>query len=427
MFDSPIQAAKRFDSSAALGQKSKRPRAACALFFQMFHPRLRSVRIYGMKKSIVAVARCEDYSPDRVGKSLDDMLELLGGLEKFVGRGKKVFVKPNLLLAAKPEEAVTTHPAVLIAVIRRLQDLGATVSFGDLPGGFHAGGTRKVHTATDMPRVAHETGAELVSLEKHSFRKLEIPGAKKLTHIHIPKHLDEVDIIVNVCKLKTHMQTLMTGAVKNMFGLTATTDRVAAHRFARYRDFAEAVADIYSAMPPALSIMDAVVGMEGTGPSQGKPIALKFIAGAADAVALDAFAAAALGFSPGEIAVTDCAGRRGMGAYKLKDIDILGERLENLRRRVRRPSSAAFLLMPVLASPFTELTKVRPRIEPEKCVKCRKCAEVCPAGAISFDEKTGRINDDKCILCFCCHELCIYSAVALNKPPLVKLIEMVRK
>lgn len=377
-----------------------------------------------MSKTKVAIAKCGSYVPAEVGAAVDTLLARLGGIEKFVKPGMRVFVKPNLLLAASPNKACTTHPEVLIAVIKRLQAAGAEVSFGDLPGGFHAGSTRNVHRTCEMTQVAEATGAELVTIEKHGFKEIVIPGAKKMKRIHAPLRLDEADVIVNVCKIKTHMQTMMTGAMKNMFGMTTTQDRIVAHRFSGYRDFSEALVDIYSGLPkPSLNIADAVIGMEGTGPSQGRPVKLGYLLGSEDAVALDTVAAAAIGFRPEEIAMIESARRRGVGTARLQDIEITGDSLDSVKKRVRRPSSAVFMMMPVLTNPFNELTKVQPYIAAKECKACKKCAEVCPGNAISFPKHSGVIDERRCILCYCCHEICPYSAVELKKPILVKLAE----
>ena len=380
--------------------------------------------MWDMAKKIVSLVRCESYDTETVRAALGELLGHLGGIEKFVSPGMKALVKPNLLLAAAPAKACTTNPEFLIEVIRRLQAAGAKVSFGDLPGGFYAGGTARVHEATAMTRVAEATGAELVTLEKFGFKEVKIHGGKKVKLIHAPRYLDEVDAIVNVCKLKTHSQTMMTCALKNTFGLTTQQDRLLAHRHSRYADFAEALVDIYSALPkPALNIADAVIGMEGAGPSQGSPVKLGFLLASADAVALDTVAASAIGFQPREIGTIEAARRRGFDATRLSEIELRGAPLDSVRKKVKRPPSALFMLMPLIATPFNELTKVRPYVVRDKCKACKKCAEVCAGDAITFPGKYAAIDDRRCVLCFCCHEICPYGAVDIKKPLLVTLAE----
>ncbi len=377
-----------------------------------------------MADKTVSIVKCETYKPETVRAALHGLLANLGGIGKFIRPGMKVFVKPNLLLAAAPSRACTTHPDFLIEVIKMIQAAGATVSFGDLPGGFYAGGTPRVHEKTEMTRVAVATGAQLVLLEKSGFRQIDIPAGKKVKVIHAPRSLDDADAIVNVCKLKTHMQTMLTGALKNWFGLVTQQDRLLAHRNSKYEDFAEALVDIYSALPkPVLNIADAVIGMEGTGPSQGTPVKLGFLLASGDAVALDTVAAAAMGFHPREIGTIEAARRRGFPATRIADIDIRGASIDSIKKKVKKPSSAVFMLMPVLTNPFNEMTKVRPFIVRNKCKACKKCAEVCPGAAIDFPGKYGLIDDKRCILCFCCHEICPYDAVDIKKPLLVHIAE----
>lgn len=370
----------------------------------------------------VSFVRCKDYEPEVVDAALDAALEPLGGICAFVKPGQKVFLKVNLLLAAAPEAAITTHPAVVEAVIRAVQAAGAEPFFGDLPGGFHVGNTRRLHDKCGMTGVAERTGAGLVFLEQHGFRERPIPNGKKLNLIHTPKFLDCMDVLINLPKLKTHMQSLYTGAVKNMFGFLTTGDRANAHTFSGVSAFSSVLVDIYSSITPDLNIMDAVVGMEGTGPSQGKPVQLGWMLASPDAVALDAVAAAAAGFKPGEILSISFAGKRGLGAANLNEINVHGLSIEKARRRLKRPARAVSTLMPFLGGPLTEMTQVRPRINAEECKKCRRCVEVCPAGAINT-KADFKINDDVCILCYCCHEMCEYGAVELKKPFLVRVAE----
>ncbi len=379
-----------------------------------------------MDKTAVAIARCRTYDPDEVGAAIDVLIEALGGFEKYLKPGAHVFLKPNLLLSAAPEKAVCTHPEVMAQLIKKLQSFGARVSFGDLPGGFHVVNTKKVHRATGMEAVAERTGAELVVIEQHGFREVDIHDHVVLGHVHIPKYLDDVDAIINVCKIKTHMQARYTGAVKNMFGLVTTQDRLRAHKHAKYEEFAEALVDIFSVLKPTLNFADAVVGMEGTGPSQGSPVALEYLAASADAVALDTVCVRLMGFKPGEIGTITAGRRRGLGEGHPGNIALKGGTIEDFAKEVKRPAGAVSLLIPLLSSPMSEWMAVRPVIKKSKCKKCRTCVEVCPNDAVRTSGKHFEIDDGRCLKCFCCHEMCPHDAVGLHKPLLVRIAELVK-
>lgn len=376
-----------------------------------------------MDKSRVVVSRCGSYDADLVKAAVDGLIYGLGGLESHLKPGMKVLVKPNLLLAAEPEKAITTHPAVLTEIIKRLMDFGCKVVFGDLPGGFHVANTRKVHKMCGMEDVQKDTGAELAILEKYGFSEREILDGVILKMVHVSKLLDEVDAIVNVCKVKTHMQSKYTGAVKNMFGMVTTQDRIVAHRHAGLEDFSNALLDIFSVVTPVLNFADGIVGMEGTGPSQGSPVELGFLAASADAVALDTVIVTIMGMNPREIGTIEAARKRNIGAARMRNIELMGDPIEPLIKKIKKPAGAISALMPILSSQLTEMFTVTPRIIKSECKKCRTCVEVCPNNAISFSGNYFEIHESRCLKCFCCHEMCPHDAVELKKPLVVKLAE----
>jgi len=379
-----------------------------------------------MNKPEVAIAKCVNYEKRTVAAAMQEVFDSLGGLDKFVAPGSRVFVKPNLLMASAPEKACTTHPQVLIDIIGRLQDMDCEVAFGDLPGSFYVANTKRVLRVSEMERVAGETGAEMVVLESHGFKEVDVPDGVKMKLLHVPEYLDGFDTIVNVCKVKTHMQSLFTGAVKNMFGLVTTQDRIVAHRNSKYMDFAEALVDIFSVFQPALNVADGVVGMEGTGPSQGTPVKLNFLAASADAVALDSVAATLMGIKPREVGTIEAARKRGLGAGRMWDIELKGGPVGRFTKKVKRPSTAVFRLLPVVSGAMTEMTTIRPKINGDRCKKCDTCVAACPNDAIRTSGKHYWIDDARCLVCFCCHELCPHDAVELKKPLLVKMAELLK-
>lgn len=375
-----------------------------------------------MEKSKVSIVRCKTYAPEECDAAVEKALSLLGGIEAFVKPGMRVFVKPNLLLAASPARAITTHPAVMRPILRACVKAGAEVFFGDLPGGFHAGNVKLINDKCGMTPLAEETGAKLVHLEQYGFKRVRVAEGVKLRELFVPKFLDDMDLIINVPKLKTHMQSRYTGAVKNLFGFIPTADRLAAHREKDCAEFSVTLVDIFSVFKPGLNIMDAVVGMEGTGPSQGSPVNIGFIAASTDAVALDSVACHAVSFDPAAIPAIDQGARRGFGKIRLSDIDVSGETINSVKKKIRPPSSAVAMFLPKFEDFINKSTEVRPYIATDRCVKCRMCAEVCPVSAIHTGD-TFKIKDSVCIRCFCCHEVCPHSAVRLKKPVMVRLFE----
>ena len=165
----------------------------------------------------VAMVQADDYSQQTIERAVRRVFaELEISPELF--RGKNVLVKPNLLMRRRPEEATTTHPQVMRAVILRLQEMGAKqVVIADSPGGLYTPAQlRSIYSACGMQQVAEETGA-LLNLETGSAR---VPALdpKMCTEFNLIDPVRQADVIVSVGKLKTHCMTGLSGGVKNLFG-----------------------------------------------------------------------------------------------------------------------------------------------------------------------------------------------------------------
>ena len=242
----------------------------------------------------VAIVDCPGYETNLVSQKVKESLELIGGLEQFIKPGMKVLLKPNFLSAKEPERAITTHPEVAAAVAREVRKLGAEVKIGDSPGGAKRG-IKRVWQNTGFLDMCQRESIELISFEAAGVEKFETNGRT----YYLAKPAIEADFIINLPKLKTHVLTLMTGAVKNMFGLIPGFRKANYHKqFPKPKDFAQVIVDILSLCPPGLTIMDAIVSMEGEGPSSGQPYKTNLIITSADPVAVDAVAAEIIGLKP---------------------------------------------------------------------------------------------------------------------------------
>ncbi|MBI2299642.1 MAG: DUF362 domain-containing protein, partial [Armatimonadetes bacterium] len=161
----------------------------------------------------VSLQRCPDYDPQRLDNALGALLDPLGGLGEFVSAGQRVILKPNLIAACRPEEAATTHPALLEALARQVQSLGATPLVGDSPAW---GGPVSVAAASGVTEVCERLGIEFVCFDQHT--RLESRHRRVSSHFHCDPRLLEADVVINVAKLKSHQQLGFTGAIKNLYG-----------------------------------------------------------------------------------------------------------------------------------------------------------------------------------------------------------------
>ena len=166
-----------------------------------------------MEKSQVSVTECQSYSVQEVQAAIERCLEPLGGLKNYVKPGDTVLLKPNLLQASTPEEYITTHPAMVEAVINLVKDVGGIPQVGDSPGAFERD-MRIYWDATGLTDVCKRLDVELVNFETAG-------GYHKLRNGHdyyIAKPVLDADLMINLPKIKTHSLTILTCAIKNLYG-----------------------------------------------------------------------------------------------------------------------------------------------------------------------------------------------------------------
>jgi uncharacterized protein (DUF362 family)/Pyruvate/2-oxoacid:ferredoxin oxidoreductase delta subunit len=382
-----------------------------------------------MKK--VVLAGCSSYGIDEVRQAVKASVDLLGGMRAFVNPGERVLLKANLLMRRKPERATTTHPAVVQAVAELVAEAGGRPVIFDSPGGytFHTRGTlESLYEVCGMKDAARAGHAELC----YETEVLDAPfeRGRMIKNIKTLKCVPEADRIINIPKLKTHMMMGMSGAVKNLFGIVPGGFKTEYHfRFEDENEFAGAIVDICEFAKPALTVVDAVVGMEGNGPANGEPRHIGFILAGADPYALDVAAAGVLGLEPASIPTIRESARRGLCSGKIKDVRIIGEKLDAAAvPGFKKPDNhVAFniynwLLPKFAAKRLNRLMKFKPVFRHGACRGCGVCAQSCPAKAIVMNNDKPVVDLYKCISCFCCHELCNFDAVDIRKPWLFKVL-----
>lgn len=273
--------------------------------------------------SRVAIVRCGDYDPPRVNEAVAHLLELLGGAENFVPPGKNILLKPNLLKGAAPEKAVTTHPEVLRAIIRAIKKTGpsASLAVGDSPAW---GSFQSAMRGAGLAAVCEEEGAALIFFTRGV--KVTNPGGHVFRHLHIAREVVRAGTVINLPKLKTHCQMYMTGAVKNMFGCVAGKRKAWWHfKAGNYGEyFPLMIAETARLIAPRLSIMDAVLAMEGQGPGGGAPRRMGLLMASADPVALDRVAVEVAGLDPARMRTLAAADAIGWGETDLDKIEVAG-------------------------------------------------------------------------------------------------------
>jgi len=327
----------------------------------------------------------------------------------------KVFVKINHLSPPTPaEKGIITHPVFVEAVLKMLKEINSDITVGD---DISSGNNVNGFYISGFQQMCDRVGVKLVNLREGGFTEVDCKGYH-LDRIYLSRIALQADIIVNLPKLKTHSLTVLTGGVKNMYGMIPSGYRIRYHgEYARNKDFNQVLVDIYSAIRPSLTIMDAIVAMEGEGPAAGKLRRPGVILSSQDAVALDAVAARIINLNPGSILTTQFCNERRLGTGKLANINITGEKVEDVALSDFKPPLTVTNLfintLPAFLPPLLiHRLAATPYIREENCTACSECEKICPVGAITIVNNKASLRQDICISCMCCHEVCRFSAIA---------------
>ncbi len=376
----------------------------------------------------VYFAPCADYGEETVRAAFDRLLP--EGALDFVTEGMRVAVKVNLVTAMKPESAGVTHPALVRELCRRLRERGAEVIVGDSPGGpYNAAMMATVYRVSGMAAV-EEVGAKLN--RDYGQYEVEFPEAREARRFTATAWLRDADAIINFAKLKTHGMMGYSGAVKNLFGTIPGTLKLEYHfSHPDATRFADMLVDLNEYWKCRLSFVDAVVGMEGNGPTAGGPRFVGALLASPSPYAVDVVAADLMGLEPSAVPTVTAAAARGLGPATLADCDMPTE-VRDLRvpdfKRIETGAVVEFSsLLPgwlgrVAGKLAPRLLTSRPTPKRRECIGCEKCKNICPAHAIVMKKKRPVIDRSACIRCFCCQEFCPVGAMKVKRPAVARFL-----
>lgn len=371
----------------------------------------------------VSLARCGTYDEAVLRPAVEAVLAPLGGLDAFVRPGQRVLLKLNLLSDHPPERAVTTQPELVRVLVRMVQERGARPVVGDSPGGARtAAGFRALLRKTGIQAVLDETGAELADFDGHTAEVTAPPDAvfRRFTVARAPL---DADVVIALPRLKTHELTGLTCAVKLAYGYLPGLAKPQGHLHSAgdLPRFSDLVVDLHRSVPCHLVVADAVVAMEGQGPSQGRPRSLGLLLAGTSAPAVDWVAARVVGMEPTGLPLVQAALRRGLGPAGDEDLDLRGVPLEAVRVSDFAPPQSLQVgpIGGAVSRHVQRLVSARPEVDREACVACGQCIASCPPGALTAGpDGRPRLDLARCIRCWCCAELCPVGAARVRPPRL---------
>ena len=354
----------------------------------------------------VSIQRTERYDANLLDRAVAAHFEALN-VAKDLTPGMKVLIKPNLLTGRDPAMAVTSHPALLRAVANWLRAHGIEhITLADSPGGLYTPASlRKVYAACKLTQLS-----DVLTLNEDCTHG-EKNGFNLLTPVL------EADYIINCCKLKTHGLTVMSAGVKNLFGCIPGLQKPEWHaKRSTLEGFSEMLIDLCETVKPNLTLVDAIDCMEGNGPGGGTVRYMGYTLCSRSPYAVDEVGAQLMALPDRMAPVIQAARKRSLPsgtialegdalipaspAFKLPDAIIGKERLLSFHG---------------LFHHFFGRKRSYPKLIPNRCVGCGKCAESCPEHLIEIVDRKAVIQRKGCISSFCCQEMCPAHAIDVTK------------
>ncbi len=393
-------------------------------------------------KAPVYVAECRDYNEDVIFERLMKMNDVIGTPDFS---GKRVVIKPNLVSKRTPDEAITVNPAVLSAVIRWLIANGAdNITIAESPGGVYSvPRLRGIYAASDVDAVAATHGVTLNY--DLGYSEVSHPDGRICRLFEIIAPIINADVVVDLCKLKTHALTGMSAAVKNLFGVVPGIVKFEMHsRYPDYGDFSAMLCDLCELIAKRVelySVTDGIVGMEGNGPTAGTPRRIGALIVSRNPFAADTVASHIIGCE-GKIDMLNDAVLRGYTPALASDCNVIidGVTVESLSvKDYKQPDSARHNTIEIVRNLFGgriyKLFEPYPIVDYKACLGCGECAVSCPRKTIIMKPKAEvkgasacraktvpSILRDDCIRCFCCQELCPHGVIRIKKNPITRIL-----
>lgn len=386
-----------------------------------------------MENNVYAI-ECLEYEYFDVYEKLKKLL-LDNNLLSFVKEGMLIAIKTNLVSASKPEKTIVTHPILIKALCQILIEMKAQVVVGDSPGGlYNENSLSSSYHKTNLEMIL-ETGATL----NHDFttQNITIPNGQIVKNLDGCNYLLKADAIINCAKMKTHGMMALSSCVKNMFGSVPGTVKLEYHyKYPNHQDFANMLIDIQEFYKCKLHIVDAIMAMEGNGPTMGQPRKVNLIFAGQNPYNIDLCCAKVMNLNILQVPTIQEAIKRNLSAKSVEEVSInldLNPFVVEDFNKIEHAENIQFysadgnIFKKMIGKIAKMVLTTKPKVSKKMCIGCQKCFQICPAKAITMKNKKPKINRQICIRCFCCQEFCPVGAMKTHKTWIAKMLTHSKK
>ena len=367
---------------------------------------------------IQSIIKTENYDEELLYNTVCRHFEILE-VEKDLNPEIRVVIKPNFVMACRPEMAATTHPMLIKAVVRWLKAHGIkNIIIAESSGGLYtAEHLKKIYNVCGVAGLGFD---EALNFDTGSRSVNTQPGFANGS-FNVINPICEADYIINMPKIKTHGMVGFSCGMKNLFGVIPGLEKPQLHyRWPDIEDFSKMIFELDRIIAPQITLVDAVEGMEGNGPTGGDKKYLGYTFAARDMYTQDWYIAGCIGLNQEDIVMLRQA--KDAGFIKPEEIEIIGDKMEASVSFVLPDSKRldfvdrvpGFLSRPA-GFVMKKLLKSYPKVDTDLCVGCGKCAESCPPNIIKIKNRKAVFTRKGCISCFCCQEMCPMKAISVKK------------
>jgi uncharacterized protein (DUF362 family) len=263
----------------------------------------------------VSLIKAQSYQLDELRLSLENLLAPLGGIQAFVKPEDRVLLKPNFLTASRPTKECITRKEIVYCLAKMVQEVGAHPFLGDSPA---FGSAKGVAEANGYLPLCEELNLPIIDFKGQRYAT----KSENFNYLRLSKEAMEADVVINLPKVKSHLQLTMSMGVKNIFGCVPGKMKAWWHMEAGKdaNRFAEMLVATAQAISPNLTIIDGILGHEGNGPSNGEPRDLGVLGASAHVFALDLAIASILKVEPDLVPTLVAQKRLGL-CCDLEEID----------------------------------------------------------------------------------------------------------
>lgn len=267
--------------------------------------------------------------------------QTMGGMRNIVKAGDKVLIKINTVIPVPPNAGFTTDPRMLEALIELVKEQNPSrIQIGERCA--MGADTMTAMETCGIVEVARRTGVELCPFERETFTMYKIDRPISFNEFPVPRPVSEADVYIGLPKMKVHVHTVFTGAMKLQFGNLPDYDwMVRCHR----DDIAQKIVNLTRAANPKWFVMDSLYACQGNGPfspySEDLIKDFNTICGGPDPVAVDTVCEALMDWDePGfNVPSTVLGAEEGLGTNLMDEIDVVGAPLAEVKRRFRRQNT----------------------------------------------------------------------------------------